>query len=99
MMTDNGSCYIRPGVFDLGEAVFDAVFPAVHVEHVRHVSGCRTICVAWREGELNAMSVTTVWILLGTASISAIGNADAELLPVFLTNCTKANLIVRSVAT
>ncbi len=40
---------------DLGEPVFDAVVPADHVEHMRHILGGRPVGVAWREGELNAV--------------------------------------------
>jgi hypothetical protein len=35
----------------------------------------------------------------GTARINADKNADAEVLPVFFTNCKRANLLVRSIAT
>ena len=42
------------GMLDLGEPVVDPVFFAPHVEHVRHVSRCRAISVARREGALNA---------------------------------------------
>lgn len=46
---------IRPGVLYLGKAVLDAIVAASHVEHVRHVARRRPICVAGREGELDAV--------------------------------------------
>ena len=50
---------------DLGEAVVDAVLSASHVEHVGHVSGSWTICVARRQTELDAIigqdGVDLVW--------------------------------------
>ena len=56
---------IGPGMLDLGEPVLDLVFVAAHVEHVGHVSGCGAVCVAWREGELDAIvsqdGVDCVW--------------------------------------
>jgi hypothetical protein len=42
-----------PGVLDLGEAVFDPVLFAVHVEHVRDEGCGRAVGIAWRESELN----------------------------------------------
>ena len=46
---------VRPGMIELGEAVFDLVLLAPHGEHVRHVlSGC-AIAIARREGELDAV--------------------------------------------
>ena len=46
---------VCPRVFDLCQPMLDAVLPATHIEHVRHVSGGRTIGVARRERELNAV--------------------------------------------
>lgn len=46
---------IRPGMVDLGEAMFDAVLPTVHREHVADVARRRTVGVAWREAELDAV--------------------------------------------
>lgn len=46
---------IRPWVFDLGEAVFDAIFPAAHVEHVGHKGSRRPVSVAWRISKLDAV--------------------------------------------
>ena len=45
---------VRLGMLDLGEPVFDPVFFAPHVEHVSYVSGCRTVSVVRKEGELDA---------------------------------------------
>ncbi len=46
---------VCPWMLDLGQPVLDAILLATHVEHMRHVSGCGAICVAWREGELDAI--------------------------------------------
>jgi len=46
---------IRPGMRDLSQSVFDAIFPAVQVENVGHGSSRWSIRVAWRENELNAV--------------------------------------------
>jgi hypothetical protein len=46
---------IGPRMLDLGQAMFDAVLLAVHIEHVRHVSCYRTIGVARRESKLDAV--------------------------------------------
>ena len=46
---------IGPGMADLGEPVFDPVFPATHVEHVRHVLRGWPVGVSGREGELYAV--------------------------------------------
>jgi hypothetical protein len=40
-------------VFHFRSAIFDAVLPAAHVEHVRHVLGGWPIGVARLEGELD----------------------------------------------
>src|SRR5262245_56478917 len=55
---------------------------------------------AYRGGKVNwiPLSVRTVRILYGTAAIRASRNAAAEVLAVFLTSCTNANLLVRSIA-
>ncbi len=46
-----------------------------------------------------ALSVSTVWISYGIALITCIRKSDAEVLPVFVTSCVTANLLVRSIAT
>ena len=46
---------VGPRVPDFGQAVFDAVFLATQVEHVRHPCCCRAIPVAWRQGELDTV--------------------------------------------
>ena len=46
---------VGPGMLHLGEAMVDAVFLATPVEHVRDVARRRSIGVARREGELNAV--------------------------------------------
>ena len=47
---------IRPWMLDLGQPVFDAIFPAAHIEHMRHVSCRRAIRVARRESELDPIN-------------------------------------------
>ena len=46
---------IRPWMLDLGQPMFDAIFPAAHIEHMRHVSCRRAVRVARRERELDAV--------------------------------------------
>ena len=46
---------VGPGVVDFREAMFDAVLPAAHPEHVGHVSGCRAVGVTGRQAELDAI--------------------------------------------
>lgn len=48
---------VGPGMFELGEPVLDDVSAAAYVEHVGHVLGSRTIDVARRESELDAVFV------------------------------------------
>ena len=45
------------------------------------------------------LSVSTVWIRQGTASIRAAKKADAVTRVALSTSCTKASLLVRSMAT
>ena len=47
--------YIGPRMIDLGEAMLDPMFPAAHIEHVGNVPGSRTLGVARREPELDAV--------------------------------------------
>ena len=57
---------VRPWMLDLGQPVLAAVRAATHIEHMRHAPGCRSICVAWREGKLNAV--------IGEHSVDFAGN-------------------------
>lgn len=57
---------IGPGMFDFGQPVLNAILPAPHVEHVRHVARCWSIGVAGREGELDAV--------VGQNGVDFIGN-------------------------
>ncbi len=56
---------IGPGMFDLGEAVFDPVFFTSHVEHMGDVGSWRAVSVARRKRELDAVvrqhGVDFVW--------------------------------------
>ena len=54
---------IGPGMFDLGQPMFDPVLLAAHIEHIRHAFCRRAVHIARREGELDPWSVRTVWIL------------------------------------
>ena len=90
---------VCPRMLDLGQAMFDAVL-AADIEHVRHVSSCRTISVARREGKLDAI-VGEHRVDFGRERPRSKlrGRLRRKVRPVFLTNCTKANLLVRSMAT
>src|SRR6516225_6474515 len=44
---------VRPWMLDLGQPMFDVIFLAAHIEHMRHVSCRRAIRVARRESELD----------------------------------------------
>ena len=46
---------VGPGMLDFGESVLDPVFVAPHVEHVGHVAGGWSVCVARREAELDTV--------------------------------------------
>ena len=85
---------------DLGEAVLDAVLAAAHVEHVGHVSRGRAVGVARGEAELDAV--------VGQHGVDACRarprpglarKADAVTRVALSTSWTKANLLVRSMAT
>ena len=56
---------VCPRMVDLGEAMFDAVLPAAHVEHVRDILRGWPVGVAWREPKLDAVvgqhGVDFVW--------------------------------------
>lgn len=90
---------IRPGMLDLVQPVLNPVFSAVHVEHMRHAASGGAVSVARREGELNAVVGQRRMDLVGngfnqTDQKGRCGNPSR-----FFTNCTKANLLVRSMAT
>ena len=59
---------VGPGMIDLGEAMFDAVFAAAHVEHMRHVAGGWAIGVARCEAELDAVVRQDRVYLVGNCS-------------------------------
>ena len=44
---------VGPGMLDLGQPMFNAIFPAAHIEHMCHVPCRWAIRVAWRESELD----------------------------------------------
>lgn len=46
---------VGPWMLDFGQAVFDAVFAAAHVEHVGHVPSRGTIGIAGWKGELDTV--------------------------------------------
>ena len=46
---------VGPGMVRFGEAVFDPVLTAAHIEHMRHIPGRGAIGISWREGELDAV--------------------------------------------
>src|SRR5215210_318373 len=54
---------VRPRVVDPGAAVFDPILPTAHGEHVRDDARGGPVGMARREAELDALSVSTVWIL------------------------------------
>ncbi|MDB5578151.1 MAG: hypothetical protein JWR80_3327 [Bradyrhizobium sp.] len=90
---------VSPWMPDFGEPMLDAVLVAAHVEHVRHVPRCGTIGVARREGELDAVigqdGVNLVRHRSDQGDQEGGGGRPASLG----TSWTKANLLVRSIAT
>ena len=46
---------IGPGMLHFSQAVLDAVLATTHIEHVCHVARCRSVGVARRERELDAV--------------------------------------------
>ena len=90
---------IGPGMLDLGQPMFDAIFLAAHTEHVCHVSCRRAVCVARRESELDPIVGENRVDLVGNSRDQSFEEGGGWVLPVFLTSCTKANLLVRSIAT
>ena len=57
---------VRPRMFDLGQAVLDAVLAAAHIEHMGHVPGGWAVGVTRRERELNAV--------VGEYRVNFVGN-------------------------
>ena len=47
---------VGPWMPDFGQAVLNAIFLTPHVKHMGHVPGSRTISIARREGELDAVT-------------------------------------------
>ncbi len=47
---------VRPGMVGLGEAVLDVIGLAAHIEHVRHIPGCRPVTIAQRERKLDTVT-------------------------------------------
>ena len=86
-------------MLDFGQPMFNSILPAAHTKHMRHVSCCRTVRVARRESELDPVVGENRVDLVGDSRDRASRKAEAEVFPVFLTSCTKANLLVRSMAT
>lgn len=56
---------VCPRMIDLGKAMLNAVFPAAYVKHVGDVSGRRTLGVARREPELDAIVCQSCMDLVG----------------------------------
>ena len=57
---------VRPWMLDLGQPVFDVIFPAAHIEHMGHVSCRRATRVARRESELDP--------IVGENRVDLVGN-------------------------
>lgn len=57
---------IGPGMLDFGQPVLDAILPAPHIEHVRHVACRWSIGVAGWKGELDAV--------VGQNGVDFVGN-------------------------
>src|SRR5262249_19000387 len=90
---------IGPRMLDLGQPMFDAILLAAQIEHMCRVSCRRAVRVSWWESELDPIIGEDRVDLVWAAAIRASRNAAAEVLAVFLTSCTNANLLVRSIAT
>jgi hypothetical protein len=84
---------------DLGEAVFDAILAAAHIEHMRHEPCGWAVGVARWKPELDAVVSEDGVDLVGTAETRAIREAEAVTRLALSTSWTKANLLVRSMAT
>ena len=63
---------VRPWMLDLGQPVFDAIFPAAHIEHMRHVSCRRAVRIARWEGELDP--------IVGKNRVDLIGDSRDQSL-------------------
>lgn len=62
--------YVRPWMVELGEAVLDAALPSAHGEHVGHVSRRRSVGVARRIAELDA--------IVGQDRVDLVGDSSDE---------------------
>jgi hypothetical protein len=47
---------VGPRMIDLCKVMLNEVFPAAHIEHMRHVAGSRAIGIERRKSELNAIA-------------------------------------------
>ena len=63
---------IGPGMLDLGQPMFDPVFLASHIEHMRHVSCRRAVRIARWEGELDP--------IVGKNRVDLIGDSRDQSL-------------------
>ena len=90
---------IGPGVLDLGQAVLDPVLFAAHVEHVCDEGCGRAVGVARREGELDAIVSEDGVDLVGNRLDQRDEEGEAVIRLAFSSSRTKANLLVRSMAT
>jgi hypothetical protein len=100
----DGSVYpfdltVAPGMVDLGEAVLDVVLAAAHGEHVCHRASRRAGGVAWRITELDAVVGQDRVDLVRHGCDQAVRKAEVVTRFALSTRCTKANLLVRSMAT
>jgi hypothetical protein len=84
---------VNPGMLDLGQAMFNAILFATHIEHMRRVSCGRSACVTRWESELDSTVGGNRVDLVGGRRDQNFEEVKAEFLPVFLTSCTKANLL------
>lgn len=55
---------------DPGEAMLDPIVPTAHREHMRDVAGCRTVGVARRKAELDAV--------IGQDRVNLVGNGGDQ---------------------
>ena len=90
---------VGPGMVDLGEPMLDVVLATAHLEHVGGESGGWSVGVAGRQAELDAV--------VGQDDVDLVGNRRNECREerravtrlAFSTSWTKANWLVRSMAT
>ena len=79
--------------------MFDPVLPAAHVEHVRHVSCCRAVRVARREGELDPVAGENRVDLVGDSRDQSFEEGRGGGPSGLLYQLHDGNLLVRSMAT